>query len=99
MRHFRLTPKAQTDLQNIARYTLHQWGRNQRNKYIQALKLRIEWLTKNPRAGKNRTEIFEDVYSFPEGEHLIFYRIFPDHIDIVGVPHVQMDVPAHFGVQ
>lgn len=29
--------------------------------------------------------------------HLIFYLIDTDAIDIIGVPHEQMDVPAYFG--
>jgi toxin ParE1/3/4 len=34
---YRITPRARQDLQNIARYTLEMWGREQRNSYLYAL--------------------------------------------------------------
>jgi plasmid stabilization system protein ParE len=33
----------------------------------------------------------------PQGSHLIFYLIGADAIDIIGVPHKQMDMPGYFG--
>jgi plasmid stabilization system protein ParE len=37
--------------------------------------------------------------SYPEGEHYVFYLIYPDRIDIIGVPHRLMDIPAYFGIK
>ncbi|MGC4054276.1 MAG: type II toxin-antitoxin system RelE/ParE family toxin [Paludibaculum sp.] len=48
-------------------------------------------------SGKHRPDIAEGYYCFPEGSHLIFYLIGTDAIDVIGVPHKQMDVPAYFG--
>lgn len=99
MKRYKLTLEAQRDLQGIARYTKRQWGKKQRDQYIGRLKLRIEWLAENPRLGKRRFEIFDGLYSFPEGEHLIFYRTLADRIDIVGIPGMLMDLPAYFDVK
>ncbi len=94
---FRLTPRASADLKNIARYTRQQWGEAQRETYMRALDARFRWLAEHPRSGKHRPDIADGHYSFPEGSHLIFYLIGADAIDIIGVPHRQMDVPAYFG--
>jgi len=50
-----------------------------------------------PRAYDDLRNIAADYYCFPQGSHLIFYLIGKDVIDIIGVPHMQMDVPAYFG--
>lgn len=57
------------------------------------LKQRVEWLSRNPRLGKHRSDIREGIFCYPQGEHLIFYNIYPDWIDIVAVIHRQMDLP------
>lgn len=93
---FRLTPRAYDDLKNIARYTRQQWGDIQRERYMRALDERFHWLAKQPRAGKHRPDVAEGYYSFPQGSHVIFYLICTDAIDIIGVPHKQMDVLGHF---
>ena len=49
------------------------------------------------RPQKHRRDIADGYYCFPEGSHLIFYLIGKDVIDIIGVPHKQMDVLGYFG--
>ena len=93
---FRLTPRAYGDLRNIARFTRQQWGDAQRDEYMRALDDRFRWLAERPRSGKHRPDIAEGYYCFPQGSHLIFYLIGTDGIDIIGVPHRQMDALGHF---
>ncbi|MEY4589031.1 MAG: hypothetical protein RL497_1107 [Pseudomonadota bacterium] len=81
MRPYRVTPRARDDLNNIGRYTLQQWGRNPRNLYLKQLETRFEWLSENPLLGKHRTDIAEGFYSFPQGEHVVFYLIRDEGID------------------
>jgi plasmid stabilization system protein ParE len=38
MSGFRVTPMAQDDLKNIGRYTERQWGKRQRNTYLDSAK-------------------------------------------------------------
>jgi toxin ParE1/3/4 len=49
-------------------------------------------LAENPELGKQRDEIGEGYYSFPQGHHVVFYLIDNGTIDIIGVPHKQMDI-------
>jgi len=87
---------AQTDLKHIGRYTEGQWGKNQRNIYLKALEKRFEWLAEHPRPGKHRPDVMDDYYSFPQGEHVIFYQIKGGSIDIIGILHRQMDMLTYF---
>ncbi len=96
MAKFRITPKAQDDLKNIGRYTLKQWGKNQRNTYLKNIENRVTWLAENPTLGKHRIDISENYYSFPEGQHTVFYLINQEYIDIIGVPHKEMDIISYF---
>ena len=96
MADFRLTPRARADLLAIGRYTLRVWGRTQRNRYLRNLDKRFEWLADNPRLGQHRPDIQEGYYSFLEGSHLVFYIIRDGGIDIIGIPHQNMDIPTYF---
>jgi len=96
MAKYRVTPKARDDLNNIGRYTEQNWGKNQRNTYLKNFENRFIWLSKNPQLGKHRSDIAKGYYSFPEGQHVIFYLIDKQYINIIGVPHKDMDVISYF---
>ena len=98
MLDFRITPRARDDLLNIARYTLRIWGKQQREIYLRNLDERFQWLAENPRLGKSRPDVQEGYYSFPQGSHLVFYIIRDDGIDIIGIPHQNMDILNYFSV-
>ena len=93
---YRITPRAEDDLKNIGRYTHQHWGKVQRNVYLKNLEKRFNWLADGPRLGKHRTDISEGYYSFPEGQHVVFYLCTPNGIDIIGIPHKDMDVLSYF---
>lgn len=92
----RVTPQVQEDLLNIGRYTERIWGRAQRVRYLKSMEARFEWLAENPMLGKHRVDINESYYSFPEGKHIIFYLITDLSIDIIGIPHKEMDIINYF---
>ena len=93
---YRVTPRALQDLKNIGLYTEQQWGGHQRNTYLKTLEKRLGWLAENPESGKHRTDIAEGCYSFPQGEHVVFYMIGEKGIDIIGIPHKEMDTITYF---
>lgn len=92
----RVTPQAQEDLLNIGLYTERTWGKMQRVRYLKNMEARFEWLAENPMLGKHRFDINEGYYSFPEGKHIIFYLITNFSIDIIGIPHKEMDIINYF---
>jgi toxin ParE1/3/4 len=93
---FRITPRARDDLKNIGRYTLKIWGKKQRDIYLRRLDKRFQWLVKNPKAGKHRPDIHEAYHCFPQGPHLVFYTLREGGIDIIGIPHQDMDILNYF---
>jgi toxin ParE1/3/4 len=95
-RKVRVTQRALSDLKNIGRYTERTWGKTQRNQYLRNIEARFLWLAKNPLLGKHRTDINEGYYSFPEGQHVVFYLIGSRSIDIIGIPHKAMDTISYF---
>ncbi|MBL7003661.1 MAG: type II toxin-antitoxin system RelE/ParE family toxin [Gammaproteobacteria bacterium] len=93
---YRITFRAQNDLLDIGRYTEQNWGRKQRNKYLKELESRFLWLTENSQLGKHRSDIHKDYYSYPQGHHVVFYLISNNFIDIIGLPHKEMDILNYF---
>jgi len=95
---YSLRQQAQADLESIWIYSYQQWGTEQADQYIRSLLSRFTWLSENPQLGKQRTEIKPGYFCFPEGMHLIFYKITRNGIDIIGVPHQNMDIVSYFDV-
>lgn len=93
---YKITPRALNDLKNIAHYTENNWGRTQKNTYLKNLESRFVWLAENPQLGKLRHDICEGYYSFPEGQHVVFYLIDSRVIHIIGIPHKDMDIISFF---
>lgn len=95
-RTFRVTHRAKKDLINIAKYTERTWGKVQRNQYLKNLENRFNWLSNYPFSGKHRAEIHKLYYSYPQGQHVVFYLISENAIDIIGIPHKDMDIIGYF---
>ena len=93
---FNITPRAKSDIHAIWIYTLEIWGEVQADKYIADLFARFEWLTERYAVGKHRPEIHNGYYSYPQGDHVIFYLIRNDVITIIGIPHKNMDILGYF---
>lgn len=87
---------ARTDLEEIWVFTFEEWGLEQADKYLNSLFSRFEWLSRNPYTGKDRGDIKNGYYCIPEGMHLVFYTMTEYGIDIIGIPHQNMDVVSHF---
>ena len=89
---YRVTFRAYKDLAAIARYKLVRYGRSQRDIHLRAIGRRFDLLAEQPDLGRRRGEIAERCRSFPEGEHVIFYIVGDNGIDIIGLPHRLMDL-------
>ncbi len=95
---YSLRQQALNDLESIWLYSYQEWGVEQADQYIRSLLYRFAWLAENPQLGKQRAEIKPGYHCFPEGMHLIFYKITQDGIDIIGIPHQNMDFIAYFDI-
>ena len=82
---YRLTPDAQSDLIEIRRFTVKQWGTAQSKKYLLELRNTIRLLTDTPSLGKSRPEVGSNVLSFPYVGHVIYYVVHEQQLVVFGV--------------
>jgi toxin ParE1/3/4 len=92
MSSYSLSPEAKKDLLDIHAYTQNKWGRQQAQKYIDALEKRCDELAQSPHLGRERPEIKPDYRSIADGKHVIFYRVGDSGIEILRVLHGRMDI-------
>ena len=72
---FRLTPKAEHDLEEIWLYSAETWSPDQADIYIDSLVHTIETLVAMPTIARERNEFDPPVRIQPSAEHLIVYRV------------------------
>ena len=96
MSRYILSEIADADLDEIYEYTKKEFGADQAVKYLLEVEEVFQQYFINPEMGRKRDEIKKGLYSFPKHNHIIFYRIFEDHICIVRVLHGSKDIPSHF---
>lgn len=93
MKEFTLSRCALDDLKSIARYTEDQWGREQRNFYLEQFDSSFKTLADTPTIGVSCDLIAKGYRKFPQGSHIIFYRTLADNaIEITRILHKSMDV-------
>jgi toxin ParE1/3/4 len=93
---YKLTLAAKNDIKDIWQYTVEKWGEQQAEKYIDQLEKKFKDLVKTPNLGRARPDIRNGYRSLPEGKHIIFYRVADHLIEIIGIPHANMDIETHF---
>lgn len=92
MDYYILSEKTKEDIDSIYDFGNQKFGKDQALSYLIELRSYFEILLKNPNIGKQRDEIKEGLLSFPYASHIIFYRIFKNHIRIVRVLHGSRDL-------
>lgn len=98
MSAFTLTQRAKSDLKSIAKFTDIRWGRAQRNIYIKQFDEAFHMLAESPSMGKNCDFIKVGYHKFPQGSHIIFYKIASNTtLEIIRILHKNMDVTSRLG--
>jgi len=94
---FTLTGKAKSDLKAIAIFTEQRWGKEQRNFYVKQMDDTFHLLADLPMTGTDCEYIKIGYRKFPQGSHMIFYRMVKNSdIEIVRILHKSMDVESKF---
>jgi toxin ParE1/3/4 len=83
--HYRLTPLAEEDLENIWRYTAETWSTAQADRYIDELVVVFEMLVAVPEAAHERDEFDPPVRIHSHARQLVVYLIKDDHLAILRV--------------
>lgn len=95
MADYRLTDKAEHDLEDIIDYTCRQWGVTQAHAYIDGFEACGQLLADNPGLGLKRDILQGGLLSFPYKSHILYYMKQSHGITIVRVLHQNMDPVKH----
>ena len=95
MNRYVLSPRAQSDLEEIWSYTESRWGFDQAETYIRELQRHIETVAAHPASGKPCPEVRAGYHKYRAGSHFLFYRITSGGVDVVRVLHERMDFGRH----
>jgi toxin ParE1/3/4 len=96
-RSYRLSLRAEQDLEEIWAYTFCTWSREQADQYHADIIAAIEGLARGERNGRSVHDIRAGYLKYAVGLHFLFYRLTADHLDVVRILHQRMDVSAHLG--
>lgn len=69
----RLTDLARQDLEEVRRYTVERWGREQWLRYYRGLVAAFERIEQAPQSGRPRDLFRPGMRSISYGKHIIFY--------------------------
>ena len=92
-RVYRLSPLAETDLEDIWLYTFRQWSLEQADTYYNSTIRAIESLV----SGRNiaqRTDVRAGYWKYKVGMHVVYFQNSGDYLDVIRILHGNMDVEA-----
>lgn len=95
---YKISKEASIDLEKIWVYTFETWSTEQADYYFDLIMNEIEYLSKNPRSGKDYNEIRKGYFRSRIKSHFIFYKINlkNEEIEIIRILHQQMDISSRF---
>ncbi|GGZ28753.1 type II toxin-antitoxin system RelE/ParE family toxin [Asticcacaulis endophyticus] len=94
MADFKLSHLAFEDLKDIAKYTRHNYGAAQSQKYRASLKASCEALSQHPSLGHEAT-VAQGLRAFDHQFHTIYYVPTDKGVLIVRILHQSMDARRH----
>ena len=91
---FKLSRKAEEDLEGIWLYTLEIWSKEQADRYLSLIFDEIEFITANPKTGQDFDQIRKNYRYSKVKSHLIFYKHkkSEDVIEVIRILHERMDL-------
>ena len=89
---FVISKKAVSDLEEIWLYTVESWSVEQADRYYNLIFDEVNYICKNPNAGKSNEHIRKGYRASKVKFHLIFYRVLNDTIEIIRILHERMDI-------
>ena len=95
MADYRLSARAETDLAEIADYTVATFGIEQARRYRNDLESCFEYLAENPRLGRSAESLAPGLRRFEHRSHAIFYAGERSGVLIVRILHTRMNIGRH----
>ena len=94
---YKISKQAEIDLENIWLYTFEEWSLEQADYYFDLIMDEIEYISKNPKSGKDYSNVRKGYFRSRMKSHFIFYRInlMEEKVEIIRILHQQMDIDSH----
>lgn len=94
---YKISKQAEIDLENIWLYTFEEWSLEQADYYFDLIMDEIEYISKNPKSGKDYSNVRKGYFRSRMKSHFIFYRINlkEEKVEIIRILHQKMDVDSH----
>lgn len=91
---YRISQEATQDIENIWLYTYENWSLEQADRYFDLIMDEIEYLTKNPKVGKDYGHVRKGYFRSQIKSHFIFYKINnkKEEIEIIRILHQKMNI-------
>lgn len=88
-----ISKEALNDLEKIWLYTYETWSFEQADRYINLLMDEIDYISANPKSGKDFSHVRKGYYRIKVRSHFIFYKIYlnKNELEIIRILHQQMD--------
>lgn len=94
MKDLSFTPRAEADIDEIWEYSSENWGLEQAVRYTREIRDTCHALASGRKRGPAKT-IRRGYLSCPCKSHVIWYRDFPDRLEIIRILHSAQDVERH----
>ncbi len=95
MLRYRIAPQAIEDMREIWAYIAHD-NPTAADKMLDSFDDAFEMLRSLPDSGRIRDELLPGIRSYPVGNYLIFYRHWPDWLEIYRIIHGNKDLDNEF---
>ncbi|AJP72014.1 type II toxin-antitoxin system RelE/ParE family toxin [Sphingomonas hengshuiensis] len=95
MAEYRLSPKAQRDLESVFDYTRAQWGLPQAMRYIDLIEAACADLAEAPHRAQDCTHIRPGYRRRTVEQHVLYFRLASHGIAIIRILHQRMDTARH----
>ncbi len=91
---FKLSVKAEDDIEGIWLYTFENWSLEQADRYVNLIFDEIEYVAANPNAGKDYSHVRKNYRFSKVKSHLVFYRLAEKEkvVEIIRVLYERMDI-------
>jgi len=91
---YKISLEASRDIEKIWLYTFEKWSLEQADRYFNLIMNEIEYLAKNPKSGKDYSEVRKGYFRSQIKAHFIFYKINKknNEIEIIRILHQRMDI-------
>lgn len=92
--NYKISNEATLDLEEIWLYTFNNWSIQRADRYYNQLLDEIEFISNNPKSGKDYSAIKNGYYRSKVNSHYIFYRINQSEnlVEIIRILHQRMDI-------